>query len=45
MQKDYVTPKVKVACLEERNILATSGEALIIDTQSDNLFSIGGDFS
>lgn len=41
MQKGYVTPNVKIFWREQRNVITSSGEALIVDAQSDNLFSTG----
>ena len=44
MQKEYVKPKVKISWHENCDLITGSGEALIVDTQSDNLFSGGGEF-
>lgn len=41
MEKNYVTPKVKISWHENSDLITSSGEALIVDTQSDGLFEGG----
>ena len=38
MQKEYVKPKMNIVSLDSCDVIMTSGEALIVDMQSDGLF-------